>query len=111
MQNASVEKMKHFKIESGHIIQVYFLSDDVPELIRSLEELSAPKYNSIFLKKLITPAMDRKHREKEVTYVVFSSLSLELFTTDDIIMGFVMLLQSAEETALDIVDAPSELAL
>jgi hypothetical protein len=42
---------------------------------------------------------------------VFSSLSLELFTTDDIIMGFVMLLQSAEETALDIVDAPSELAL
>jgi hypothetical protein len=71
MQNASVEKMKHFKIEPGHIIQEYFLSDDVPELIRSLEELSSPKYNSIFLKKLITPAMDRKHREKEVTCSVF----------------------------------------
>jgi hypothetical protein len=36
MQNASVEKMKHFKIESGHIIQEYFLSNDVPELIQSL---------------------------------------------------------------------------
>jgi hypothetical protein len=111
MQNASAEKMKHFKIESGHIIQEYFLSDDVPELIRSLEELSAPEYNPIFLKKLITLAMDRKHREKEMTSVLLSSLSLELFTTDDIIKGFVMLLQSAEDTALDIVDAPSELAL
>jgi hypothetical protein len=55
--------------------------------------------------------MDRKHREKEVTYVLFSSLSLELFTTDDIIKGFIMLLQSTEDTTLDIVDAPSELAL
>jgi hypothetical protein len=74
-----------------HIIQEYFLSDDVPKLIRNLEELSAPKCNSILLKKLITLAMDRKHRE-EVTYVLFSSHSLELFTTDDIIKRFVMLL-------------------
>jgi hypothetical protein len=63
------------------------------------------------LKKLITLAMDRKHKEKEVTYVAFSSLSLKLFTTDDIIKGFIMLLQSAEDTALDIVDASSGLAL
>jgi hypothetical protein len=42
MKNANVEKMKHFKIESRHIIQEYFLSHDVPELIRSLEELCAP---------------------------------------------------------------------
>jgi hypothetical protein len=63
------------------------------------------------LKKLITLAMDRKHKEKEVTYVVFSSLSLKLFTTDDIIKGFIMLLQSTEDTALDIVDTSSGLAL
>ncbi|TVU15508.1 hypothetical protein EJB05_39046 [Eragrostis curvula] len=111
MRNASGEKIKHFKIESGHIIQEYFLSDDVPELIRSLEELSAPEYNPIFLKKLITLALDRKNREKEMASVLLSSLSLELFTTDDIMKGFIMLLQSAEDTALDIVDAPSELAL
>jgi hypothetical protein len=111
MQNASVEKMKHFKIESGHIIQKYFLWDDVPELIQSLEEFSALEYNPIFLKKLITLAMDRKHREKEVISILFSSLSLEVFTTDDIIKGFVILQQSAEDTTLDIVDAPSELAL
>ncbi|XP_062225953.1 MA3 DOMAIN-CONTAINING TRANSLATION REGULATORY FACTOR 4-like [Phragmites australis] len=111
MQNASGEKLKRFKEESGHIIQEYFLSDDIPELIRSLEELSAPEYNPIFLKKLITLAMDRKNREKEMASVLLSSLSLELFSTDDIMKGFIVLLQSAEDTALDIVDAPSELAL
>ncbi|KAL6652505.1 hypothetical protein ACP70R_011430 [Stipagrostis hirtigluma subsp. patula] len=111
MGNASGGKVKRFKEESGHIIQEYFLSDDIPELIRSLEELSAPEYNPIFLKKLITLAMDRKNREKEMASVLLSSLSLELFSTDDIMKGFIMLLQSAEDTALDIVDAPSELAL
>ncbi|KAF7009708.1 hypothetical protein CFC21_024219 [Triticum aestivum] len=111
MWNASSEKVKRFKEESGHIIQEYFLSDDVPELIRSLEELSAPEYNAIFLKKLITLAMDRKNREKEMASVLLSSLSLELFSAGDIMKGFIMLLQSAEDTALDIVDAPSELAL
>jgi hypothetical protein len=110
MQNASVERMERFKIESGHIIQEYFLSDDIPELIRSLEELSLPEYNPIFLKKLITLAMDRKNKEKEMTSVLLSSLSLELFSTDDMMKGFIMLLQSADDTALDIVDAPNELA-
>lgn len=111
MVTASGEKVKRFKVESGHIIQEYFLSDDIPELIRSLQELSAPEYNAIFLKKLITLAMDRKNREKEMASVLLSSLRLELFSTDDIMKGFIMLLQSAEDTALDIVDAPSELAL
>lgn len=111
MQNTSAEKVKHFKQESGNIIHEYFLSDDVPELIRSLEELSAPEFNPIFLKKLVTLAMDRKSREKEMASVLLSSLRLELFSTEDIIKGFVMLLQSAEDTALDVVDAPSELAL
>ncbi|KAL6838843.1 hypothetical protein ACP4OV_031279 [Aristida adscensionis] len=111
MRSASGEKVKRFKEESGHIIQEYFLSDDIPELIRSLEELSAPEYNPIFLKKLITLAMDRKNREKEMASVLLSSLSLELFSTDDIMKGFILLLQSAEDTALDILDAPSELAL
>jgi hypothetical protein len=101
--DASGEKVKCFKEESGHIIQKYFLSDDVPELIRSLQELSAPEYNTIFLKKLIMVAMDRKNREKEMASVLLSSLSLELFSTEDIMKGFIMLLWSAEDTALDIV--------
>ncbi|KAL5544016.1 hypothetical protein UlMin_007800 [Ulmus minor] len=105
------EKVRQYKEEVVTIIREYFLSDDIPELIRSLEDLAAPKYNPIFLKKLITLALDRKNREKEMASVLLSALHIEIFSTDDIVNGFVMLLESAEDTALDILDASNELAL
>jgi len=108
---AEYEKVKRFKEEAVTIIHEYFLSDDIPELIRSLEDLGMPECNPIFLKKLITLAMDRKNREKEMASVLLSALHIEIFSTDDIVNGFVMLLESAEDTALDILDASNELAL
>ncbi|KAG6754152.1 hypothetical protein POTOM_042161 [Populus tomentosa] len=108
---AEDEKVKRFKEEVVTIIHEYFLSDDIPELIRSLEDLGMPECNPIFLKKLITLAMDRKNREKEMASVLLSALHIEIFSTDDIANGFVMLLESAEDTALDILDASNELAL
>lgn len=105
------EKVRKYKKEAVTIIHEYFLSDDIPELIRSLEDLGAPEYNPIFLKKLITLAMDRKNREKEMASVLLSALHIEIFSTEDIVNGFVMLLENAEDTALDILDASKELAL
>lgn len=105
------EKVRKYKKEAVTIIHEYFLSDDIPELIRSLEDLGVPEYNSIFLKRLITLALDRKNREKEMASVLLSALHIEIFSTDDIVNGFVMLLENAEDTTLDILDASNELAL
>lgn len=104
-------KVRRFKEECVTIIHEYFLSDDIPELIQSLMDLGVPEYNPIFLKKLITLAMDRKNREKEMASVLLSSLHSEIFSSDDIANGFLLLLESAEDTALDILDASNELAL
>lgn len=104
-------KLRRFKEEVVTIIHEYFSSDDIPELIRSLEELALPEYNPIFIKKLITLAMDRKNREKEMASALLASLSMELFTTDDVVNGFTMLLESADDTALDVLDASDELSL
>ncbi|OVA20524.1 Initiation factor eIF-4 gamma [Macleaya cordata] len=111
VQDEDTEKVRRFKEEAVTIIHEYFLSDDIPELIRSLEDLAAPEYYPVFLKKLITLAMDRKNREKEMASVLLSALHTEIFSTEDIVSGFVMLLESAEDTALDILDASNELAL
>ncbi|KAF5476655.1 hypothetical protein F2P56_003371 [Juglans regia] len=104
-------KVRRYKEEAVTIIHEYFLSDDIPELIQSLVDLGAPEYNPIFLKKLITLAMDRKNREKEMASVLLASLHIEIFSSEDIANGFVMLLESAEDTALDILDASNEIAL
>ncbi|KAG7633691.1 Armadillo-type fold [Arabidopsis suecica] len=110
-QNGGSENLRRFKKDAVTIIQEYFLSDDIPELIRSLEDLGLPEYNPVFLKKLITLAMDRKNKEKEMASVFLASLHMEMFSTEDFINGFIMLLESAEDTALDILAASDELAL
>ena len=81
-------KVRRFKEECVTIIHEYFLSDDIPELIQSLVDLGVPEYNPIFLKKLITLAMDKKNREKEMSSVLLSSLHSEIFSSDDIANGF-----------------------
>nr|GMD07736.1 programmed cell death protein 4-like [Ipomoea batatas] len=111
VHDAENEKLRRYKEQCVTIIHEYFLSDDIPELIRSLEDLGAPEYNPIFLKRLVTLAMDRKNKEKEMASVLLSALHIELFSTEDIVNGFVLLLESAEDTALDILDASNELAL
>ncbi|KAF8390554.1 hypothetical protein HHK36_025081 [Tetracentron sinense] len=111
LQDDDDVKMRRYKEEVVTIIHEYFLSDDIPELTRSLEDLAAPEFNPVFLKKLITIAMDRKNREKEMASILLSALHIEIISTDDIVNGFVMLLESAEDTALDILDASNELAL
>ncbi|KAK8923836.1 Eukaryotic translation initiation factor isoform 4G-1 [Platanthera zijinensis] len=110
-EDVEEEKKRRYKEESLTIIHEYFLSDDISELIRSLEDLASPQYNPIFIKKLITLAMDRKNREKEMASILLSALGMEFLSSDDIVNGFIMLLESAEDTALDILDASNELAL
>jgi hypothetical protein len=111
VHNTDYERIKRYKEEIVSIIHEYFLSDDIPELIQSLLDLGAPEYNPIFLKKLITLAMDRKNREREMASVLLSALHIEIFSSEDMVNGFVMLLESAEDTALDIKDASNELAM
>ncbi|XP_038989915.1 MA3 DOMAIN-CONTAINING TRANSLATION REGULATORY FACTOR 1-like [Phoenix dactylifera] len=104
------KKLRHFKEESIKIICEYFLSDDIPELIKSLKDLAALEYNPIFLKKLIRLAMDRTIRKKEMTSILLFELHLEVFSSEDFVNGFIMLLESVEDTRLDILDVSNELA-
>jgi len=72
-----------FKERAVSIIQEYFLSDDISEVTRSLEDLAAPDFNAVFVKRLITLAMDRKNREKEMASVLLSALYTEVFPVED----------------------------
>ncbi|XP_073019192.1 MA3 DOMAIN-CONTAINING TRANSLATION REGULATORY FACTOR 2 [Primulina eburnea] len=110
-QSVEDDKVEAFKKKVGSIIHEYFLSGDVSEVIRCLESenrsfLSA--LNAIFVKKLITLAMDRKNREKEMASVLLTSLC---FPSDDVVTGFTMLIESAEDTSLDIPVVVEDLAM
>ncbi|KAF7812775.1 programmed cell death protein 4 [Senna tora] len=103
---------RSFKMKAQSIIQEYFLSGDIFEVINSLEQDNnnniCAELNSIFVKRLITLAMDRKKREREMASVLLSSLC---FPADDVVNGFVMLIDSADDTALDNPVVVEDLAL
>ncbi|CAK7346711.1 unnamed protein product [Dovyalis caffra] len=95
------DSTKIFKLKAQSIIQEYFLSADISEVGSCLEaenNACSAELNAIFIKRLITLAMDRKHREKEMASVLLSSLC---FPADDVVNGFIMLIESADDTALD----------
>ncbi|MCO5571040.1 hypothetical protein L7F22_024771 [Adiantum nelumboides] len=100
-----------FKQKSASVIQEYFLINDGGEVIKNLEDLAAPALNAVFVKKLITSAMDIKNREEEITSFLLSSLFLEVKTAQDVAEAFQMLLEAAEDIALDILDAANQLSL
>ncbi|KAF3796600.1 Programmed cell death protein 4 [Nymphaea thermarum] len=100
-----------YKVEVSALICEYFLSGDAFEVAESLKELDMPEFNPIFIKKLITLAMDRKNHEKEMASVLLSALYSEVFSVADVVAGFLKLLESAEDTALDVLNASNELAL
>ncbi|KAJ7969748.1 Programmed cell death protein 4 [Quillaja saponaria] len=92
---------RKFKMKAQSIIQEYFLSGDISEVSSCLEQENSSysaELNAIYVKKLITLAMDRKNREKEMASVLLSSLC---FPGEDVVNGFVMLIESADDTALD----------
>ncbi|KAH7435692.1 hypothetical protein KP509_06G075400 [Ceratopteris richardii] len=108
---AEVDPVVVFKQKATAIIQEYFLSDDVGEVIRSLEELSSPHLNAVFVKRVVTLAMDRKNREREMASVLLSSLYAEVISSEDVAKAFLLLLETTDDTALDCPDAANELAL
>lgn len=105
------EKLRGHKNSISVIINEYLSSHDIENLITNVEKLHTPEYNPVFIKRLVTVAMDRKNKIREMASFLLSILTMKIFTTEDVITGFTMLLDSIDDTALDIPDASDKLAL
>ncbi|CAF1978374.1 unnamed protein product [Brassica oleracea] len=98
LQNSSANV---FKDKAKSIVREYFPSGDTSEVVHRLEtepSASSSQLRAIFVKYLITLAMDRKKREKEMACVLVCSLG---FPAKDVRNAFSMLIESADDTALD----------
>ncbi|CAI5500818.1 unnamed protein product [Closterium sp. Naga37s-1] len=103
--------LQDFKARSSLIVAEYFESGDVVEVARSLEELAFPDLHHHLVKRLVTMALDRNNREREMASQLLSALFQDVLPTDQVEMGFLRLLEAVDDLALDIPDAASQLAL
>ena len=103
--------VEDYKKSVAPIIEEYFSTGDVKLAASDLKELGYDDFHRYFVKKLVSMAMDRHDKEKEMASVLLSSLYGDVISSTQIRLGFVMLLEAVDDLAVDILDAVDVLAL
>ncbi|KAJ8760655.1 hypothetical protein K2173_015322 [Erythroxylum novogranatense] len=100
-----------YKKKTTIIVEEYFTNDDIVSTTNELRDLGMPVYHYYLVKKLISMAMDRHDREKEMTAVLLSSIYVDIIDPAQVYKGFEKLVQSADDLIVDIPDIVDVLAL
>ncbi|XP_066151031.1 programmed cell death protein 4 [Euwallacea fornicatus] len=88
------------------IILEFFESNDIQEVIQSVEEAVSPNHRYVFVQQAIEIAMDHKPSHRELTSVLISDLYGYVLSESDIVKAFENLLADLNDLILDIPDAP-----
>ncbi|KAL6648543.1 hypothetical protein ACP70R_012767 [Stipagrostis hirtigluma subsp. patula] len=107
----SSEEFLQFKRKATTIVEEYFSTDDVAATANELRELRVPCYHYYFVKKLVSVAMDRHDREKEMAAVLLSSLYGDVIDRPQLCKGFCKLTESCDDLSVDTPDAVDILAV
>ncbi|CAN6307488.1 unnamed protein product [Urochloa humidicola] len=107
----SSEEFLEFKRKATTIVEEYFSTDDVAATANELRDLRVPCYHYYFVKKLVSVAMDRHDREKEMAAVLLSSLYGDVVDRPQLYKGFCKLTESCDDLSVDTPDAVDILAV
>ncbi|KAK9834580.1 hypothetical protein WJX74_005106 [Apatococcus lobatus] len=93
------------------LIAEYFDSGDMNEAAEALEDLKAPGQVPYFVKRVISIALDRHDREREMASCLLSGLYNEGVRPVQMQKGFQTLIAALDDLCLDVPEAPDLLAL
>ncbi|RVX02440.1 hypothetical protein CK203_031181 [Vitis vinifera] len=93
------------------LMKKYINTGDVELAASDLRELGSNEYHPCFIKRLVSMAMNRRDKEKEMASVVFLALYADVISFTQIGQGFFILLESADDLAVDVLDAVDVLTL
>jgi hypothetical protein len=105
------QSLEEYKEKIQSLVEEYFSTGDVSGTAMDLQNLGSPQYHHYFVKKLISIALDRHDREKEMSAILLSALYADVVQPDQLAKGFSKLLESVDDLALDIPDAVDILAV
>ncbi|XP_021737547.1 programmed cell death protein 4-like [Chenopodium quinoa] len=104
-------EMDEYRKKSVVIVEEYFANDDVVSTANELRELGMPNYDYCFVKKLVSMAMDRHNKEKEMAAVLLSSLYADVICPSQVYKGFSKLVECVDDLVVDIPNVVDTLAL
>ncbi|CAN8304397.1 unnamed protein product [Cochlearia groenlandica] len=103
--------LSEYKKKATIIVEEYFSTNDVVSVANELKELGMGEYRYYFVKKLVSMAMDRHDKEKEMAAFLLSALYADVIDPQEVCRGFNKLVASADDLSVDIPDAVDILAV
>ncbi|CAO2826259.1 unnamed protein product [Amaranthus hypochondriacus] len=103
--------MEEYRKKASVVIEEYFANDDVISTANEIRMLGMPNYDYYFVKKLISMAMDRHDKHKEMAAVLLSSVYSDVISPSQLYKGFSKLVECADDFVVDIPNAVDILAL
>jgi hypothetical protein len=100
-----------FRELASSLLSEYFSSGDTAEAVATLKEIDESKHHPWFVKRVLTSAMDRRPRHKEMVCVLLSEMYNEILKREDIEEGYNLLFMSMEDLILDVPDVITQSAL
>lgn len=102
--------LSEFKQRLRPIFAELWVSADLVECARSLEELQCPEYNFEVVKRAISLSLDKRDAERELVSKLISRLYPDFFSTNQIAKGFERLFEQADDLELDVPSAKANLS-
>lgn len=96
--------LSEYKKKATIIVEEYFSTNDVLSVANELEEIGMAEYRYYFVKKLVSMAMDRNDKEKEMVAFLLSTLYANAIDPLEVYRGFNKLVASADDLSVDIPD-------
>mmetsp|Transcript_19931 Transcript_19931/g.60231 ORF Transcript_19931/g.60231 Transcript_19931/m.60231 type:complete len:760 (-) Transcript_19931:626-2905(-) len=91
-----------FKQLAVEMLEEYFVSGDVGEVARQLQDAGQPQFGWALVKKAVTVAMDRHDKEREMASVLLSSLYGEVLAPEEVQKGFADVVAALDDLKLDV---------
>ena len=99
-----------FKRQAASLIAEFFASADVDAATADLAELNPPQLRHLFVKRLLSLALDRNNKHKELAVELISAAFPSILTSENIEQGFLDLLASVQDLELDCPNAGDAIA-
>lgn len=103
--------MEEYRKKAAIIIDEYFTNDDFVSTANESRAIGMPNYDNYFVKKLISMAMDKHDKEKEMAALLLSSLYGDVISPSQVYKGFSKLVECVDDLAVDIPNVVDLLAL
>mmetsp|Transcript_8232 Transcript_8232/g.30367 ORF Transcript_8232/g.30367 Transcript_8232/m.30367 type:complete len:745 (-) Transcript_8232:1201-3435(-) len=108
---AEVEAIMEYKQRIQALVGEYFLHGITQEVAWEVGKLSKPAFAHYLVKRIITCALDRGQREREMGAILLSELYGSVIGSEDMKKGFQGVIEAIEDISIDVPDAPELIAI